>query len=169
MPPEETLAKEVNARSASEAKARGVSLYMGKRPCARRGHLGLRSLNGTCWECKKEGYRSRSNPQVAHEHAKRRAAQLGIAFTITVADVISVWPVDNKCPILGIPLIRKQDGKKGFWDNSPSIDRRNPNGGYVLNNICIMSMRANRLKDNETDPAVFRAVADWLEGQGQIA
>ena len=50
------------------------------------------------------------------------------------------------CPILGIPLFRKKG--RGYADNSPSLDRIKPELGYVTGNVVIVSMRANRIKNN---------------------
>lgn len=50
------------------------------------------------------------------------------------------------CPVLGIEMIVGHTIK----DYSPSIDRINPKGGYTMNNIVIISYRANRLKKDAT-------------------
>lgn len=71
-------------------------------------------------------------------------------FTITPADIEAVYPKDGKCPVLGIDL------------TTPSLDKIIPALGYVPGNIAVISMKANMLKGDETDPEVFRKIADWL-------
>ena len=51
----------------------------------------------------------------------------------------------------------------------PSIDRIIPSLGYVPGNVAVISLAANRIKSDCTDPAVFRRVADWLEEQIRLA
>ena len=106
-----------------------------------------------------------STPEaIFHQVAKARARKVGAPFSISVQDVKDVWPKDGKCPVLGIDLLRNLGG--GPSPNSPSLDRIDPNLGYILGNIAIISMRANLVKSNVTDPNVFRMVADWLERNG---
>ena len=94
------------------------------------------------------------------ESAKRRALKRGIPFTITISDVELVIPKSGLCPILGIEI---RVSKSIATDNSMSLDRIRPELGYVPGNIAVMSNLANRIKTNQTDCAVFRKVADWLE------
>jgi hypothetical protein len=44
-----------------------------------------------------------------------------------------------------------------------SLDRIKPELGYVLGNIAIISHLANTIKQNCTDPEVFRRLADYVE------
>lgn len=79
--------------------------------------------------------------------SKQRARLKGIEHNITVEDVLELYPVDGKCPVFGITL---EFGNAGFRDNSPSIDKIDPNLGYTKDNIQIISWRANRLKVDAT-------------------
>lgn len=74
--------------------------------------------------------------------AKMRAQRFGWAFSIDKSDIV----VPDKCPVLGIPLIvgTKQTS------NSPTLDRINNNYGYVKGNVCVISWRANSLKNDAT-------------------
>lgn len=49
--------------------------------------------------------------------------------------------------MLGIPLFV---GGSGGGDNSASIDRVRPELGYVPGNVVVMSLKANRIKNNAT-------------------
>jgi hypothetical protein len=96
--------------------------------------------------------------------AKRRAKDSNAEFSITPFDVKDVWPTDNKCPILGITLECNPSGKSGPQRQSPSLDRIDSTKGYVKGNIAVISYHANLLKSNESNPAVFEALARWLRG-----
>lgn len=69
---------------------------------------------------------------------RHRAKKSNIPFNITKEDII----IPNYCPILGIPLDRRDR------DHSPSLDKVIPSKGYTKENIAIISMKANRLKNN---------------------
>lgn len=113
---------------------------------------------------------------------------MSIPFTITVEDVEKVFPSDGKCPVLDVPFtvnsgpelvfewatpygqaaalpLMTMRARRGPCDTSPTLDKIRPMKGYVPGNIAVISSRANRIKNNETDPAVFRKVADWLESE----
>lgn len=88
-----------------------------------------------------------------------RAKIQNIPFDLTEEHAWSIFPPDGLCPIFKTKL-KWRDGTKL---NSPSFDRIDPTKGYVQGNVAIISFRANGIKSNVTDPAVFRRLADWLE------
>ena len=72
--------------------------------------------------------------------AKRR----NIDFSLTMTELNELtFPLT--CPILGIPL---RYNKGQAQDNSISIDRIDSSRGYEIENIIVVSWRANRLKNN---------------------
>jgi hypothetical protein len=75
--------------------------------------------------------------------AKWRAQKYSLPFTIDENDI----NITEFCPVLGIPLII---GEGSYNENSPSIDKRIPNLGYIKGNVRIISHRANTLKNNAT-------------------
>ena len=75
---------------------------------------------------------------------RRRALALGLPFSLRPSDIV----VPRVCPVLGFPLIRG-DGR-GRPDQLATIDRIIPARGYVHGNVRIISMRANRLKNNSS-------------------
>lgn len=89
--------------------------------------------------------------------AKNRAKSKGIKFEITEEDLV----IPNYCPVLGIELIWTN---KVIQPNSPSLDRLDPNKGYVKGNVNIISHRANIIKQNANGDEVLR-VAKWLKRQ----
>jgi hypothetical protein len=76
-------------------------------------------------------------------HAKR----LGVPFTLTFEKM--TWPVH--CPVLGMELDYSTGTKGGSnRPNSPSFDQIIPAGGYTDANTIIVSVLANRIKNNAT-------------------
>jgi hypothetical protein len=90
--------------------------------------------------------------------AKSRAEKSGDHFEITVDDIEAVWPADNICPVYGIPL---KQGVRVPTAASPTLDMLDPLGGYVPDNIGILSSRANALKSNADAPTLRRLLA-WI-------
>ena len=78
--------------------------------------------------------------------AKRRALKNNVLFDITFEDLL---PLPERCPVFNMPLNYSGTGdKRGFVDNSPSIDRLIPSLGYTKGNVKIVSWRANRIKSD---------------------
>lgn len=79
----------------------------------------------------------------------------GEDFSIELEDIV----VPDKCPILGIPLEYHRGVKQ---DNSYSLDRIDSSKGYVKGNVWVISLRANRIK-NDSTPQELRLIADKVE------
>ena len=90
---------------------------------------------------------------------KRRAKDAGLEFNLELKDLT----VPERCPIFGTVLERNDDMTKAR-PNSPSVDRIDPNKGYVKGNIAVMSYRANVIKNDGT-AAEHRLIADWIDRQ----
>ncbi len=93
-----------------------------------------------------------------HRLARSRAAKHGETFELTVEDIEAVWPVDNLCPVYGIPL---KQGVGVPSASSPTLDMIDPLGGYTPDNIGVLSSRANALKSN-ADVATLRRLLAWI-------
>jgi hypothetical protein len=116
-----------------------------------RGHWLPRSTKTTCCPmC--QGERHKSNPRHyilmrIKESAKRR----GQVFNLTVDDIV----IPERCPILDIPIEPIASGGFGSGrgartnsDNGASVDRLDPNKGYVKGNVWVISNKANRMKQD---------------------
>ena len=77
---------------------------------------------------------------------KSSAKKRGIEFDLTTEDLDYIG-IPISCPIMGIPL-KWNKGKPR--DNSYSFDRIDSSRGYVRDNIQIISMKANRAKNDLT-------------------
>ena len=87
-------------------------------------------------------------------NAKKRSKDLGLEFNLVREDIV----VPEFCPLLGIPL---RYGKGKLHDNSPSIDRIDPKGGYTKDNIWVVSFRANSIKRNSTIDEFETLLVNW--------
>lgn len=74
-------------------------------------------------------------------------------------DLLSIWPKDNLCPILGIEMVVGNDyGGRG---TSPSLDRIDSSRGYEKDNIQIISCRANIMKSDASEEELV-SFAKWV-------
>jgi hypothetical protein len=92
---------------------------------------------------------------------KKYAKRDGIPFTITFEEVYKL--IQDVCPVLNTPIswgVRK--GQTGSRQNSPSLDKFNPNLGYVPGNVYWISFKANTMKQNATAEEVL-ALANWMK------
>lgn len=99
--------------------------------------------------------------------AKTRAKKNNIPFNIEVSDVL----IPKYCPVLGLELKSTLGTGKGHYgpnDNSPSIDRINPDLGYVKGNVRIISHRANTIKNDATIDELKKVIA-YIEQSLQSA
>lgn len=99
--------------------------------------------NTVCKTCRKplskSQYKNLNHKVKIWHRAKTRATSKGLDFDIQLSDI----EIPDACPVLGVPL-------KINTEYCPSIDRIDPNKGYVKGNVRIISNRANVLKNNAT-------------------
>jgi hypothetical protein len=128
----------------------------------KRNHLAkpeIRAKNRSYWN--HYGKRLRATREgwarVCFKACKWRCRSRGIVFNITVADILTVFPEDCICPVLGQVF---EFGKRSSMN--PSLDRIRPELGYIVGNIAIISMRANLIKQ-DASAEELRLVASWTE------
>jgi hypothetical protein len=112
----------------------------------------------TCRECDKvwqRKYRLDNKEQYLLETARKRAKQKGIDFNITIEDIV----IPDVCPVLGIRLHKDNDET---LDTSPSLDRIDSSKGYIKGNICVISHRANTIK-NYGDIEEHKKVIEYIQ------
>lgn len=169
--------------SMTEARLAGDARYFTGKAC-KYGHIEPRySLNGACVGCHRmwtAAHRSAGKHKIAfrnwytakrqtspeyfvHQAAKRRAKEQRAPFDLTPEDIRGIWPKDNCCPVTGELFSDIRGSGRKRSPNTPSLDKLCPSRGYVVGNIAIISMRANYMKSDVTDPALFRRMAEWLE------
>lgn len=92
--------------------------------------------------------------------AQKRAKDLQIPFNLEISDII----IPEFCPVLGLKLERNKGRKPG--DNSPSLDRITPELGYIKDNVCVISWRANALKKNGTIEE-FEKIINYIKSKNK--
>ena len=80
-----------------------------------------------------------------------KARKNGVPFDLVEDDLL----LPERCPVFGTLMVLAP-GRQN--DQTPSVDRIVPSVGYVRGNIVIVSLRANRLK-NDATPAEMRLLA----------
>ncbi len=103
--------------------------------------------------------------------AAKRAKQVGLPCTSAPWD----FELPSHCPVFGVEL-RYYDGKplppgttqRATAPNSATLDRIDPQLGYVPGNVAIISHRANTLK-NAATPEDLRLLAEWVATAGRPA
>jgi hypothetical protein len=93
--------------------------------------------------------------------AKMRATLKGVAFNLTSNYVESITP--DRCPIFGEPFLFI--GNKTMQPLSASLDRLDPSKGYVEDNVVVISVKANSIKNAYGSKEVL-AVGSWLQQYG---
>ena len=87
--------------------------------------------------------------------AKRR----GLVFDLKPEDIINLVHETKTCPVFGFEL----EHGSNRW-NSPSIDRIDNSKGYTLDNVMVISQKANVAKGSMT-PEELIMFADWVQKQ----
>lgn len=85
-------------------------------------------------------------PREIYNNLKASAKRRKIEFTLDITDIYML-SIPVTCPVLGLTL-HWYRGKA--QDNTPSIDRIDSSLGYLADNIEIISLKANRAKNNLT-------------------
>lgn len=151
----------------TKATELGEKSYFSIRPC-KKGHLSERyTSSGQCMECARQWrttWKEEDPVKYIYQSARSNAERKNIPFKITIEDLREVYPSNNLCPVLGIPM-KMNLGQKHMSDNSPSIDKFDPSMGYVKGNVFIISFLANRIKSNLADSSILRKIADWMDSK----
>ena len=85
---------------------------------------------------------AKRRPEEMLRSARKRAHEMGVEFSITLADIV----IPERCPLLGVS-IHLGVGRSPY---SPSLDRIVPELGYVPGNVWVISHRANTIKSDAT-------------------
>jgi len=87
-------------------------------------------------------------------NAKKRAKNNKLKFNINKEYLMSIYPIDNKCPLLEVPFVKNTT-------KAASLDRIDPNNGYIKGNVQIISHRANTIKNNLTFEEMYLLLYNW--------
>lgn len=89
------------------------------------------------------------------QSAKQRAKKKGLEFCLSLDEV----KFPEYCPVFGVKLT---EGTRQDHQNSPSLDRVDSGKGYTIDNVAIISHRANFVKNRGTAEE-HRRIADWMD------
>ena len=143
-------------------------------------------LKSQCRACCKIAKDNTCQVKKWYQHKKGSAKAKGIPFTIKPQDIPSIevlyrknirgiwtWEATEfptQCPVLSlpkVPYLLDWSGGKRQWEgpnrNAPSLDRMDPDLGYIPGNVMIVSMLANGMKQNAT-PEQLKQFARWCLG-----
>jgi hypothetical protein len=87
-------------------------------------------------------YKRSHREQTALIRAKRRALKCGVPFRLTIE---LLPPIPDTCPVLGVPFAC---GEGRPVPESLTLDRIDPDLGYVPGNVMWLSHRANAMKQD---------------------
>lgn len=124
----------------------------------RKNKNGAFGLNYYCKQCDKSRIYYRDRRKILLNAAKKRAKEKNLDFNLSLNDIV----LPEFCPILGIKLEFNESIVK---DNSYSIDRIDPNKGYIIGNIQIVSFKANTLKNNATIEELEKVISYLKTGE----
>lgn len=96
--------------------------------------------------------RAKNKPRFLWDAAKSRAKKRGLLFKIKISDIV----IPTICPVLGIPIDWRNR------DHAASLDEIVQGRGYVFENVCVISGRANRIK-SDASLAELRALVCYVE------
>jgi len=91
-------------------------------------------------------------------HANKRILKSNLKLDIDENYIKSIWPIDNRCPILNEKFVL---GEKIISDFSPTLDRIDNNKGYVKDNIRVISAKANAVKNKSTLEELKLMLKNW--------
>lgn len=94
-------------------------------------------------------------------YAKYRSKAKGIEYNIDTKYLVSIYPKDGLCPILGYKMEPYQNGKIGQSKFSPSLDRINPRKGYLKGNVEFVCGLANNMMTFAEGPDLIR-FSEWI-------
>jgi hypothetical protein len=99
--------------------------------------------------------------EMMYKNALQRARRDKLPFDIDIEYLKSIKT--DRCPIFDMELSwgKIGEGHKNMSENSPSLDKINPEYGYIKGNVCIISNKANMIKHSVGYEELYK-VADWL-------
>jgi len=108
------------------------------------------------WKNKEAYLKERINN--IHRMAVIRSKKRNLEYSVDEEYLRSIYPKDEFCLILNIPL---KWGDKSDKSNSPSLDRIDSNQGYIKGNLMWISLKANRMKQNSTNEELIK-FSNWI-------
>ena len=99
-----------------------------------------------------------------HRMAVIRSKKRNIKYSVNEDYLRSIYPKDNLCSILNTHM---KWGGQSDKSNSPSLDRIDPDKGYIKGNLMWISLKANRMKQNATDEELIK-FSNWINKEIKV-
>ena len=116
------------------------------------------------WNAKE---RERNPERKMVDSARRRAIIQNVPFTITRKDI----HVPGLCPICQREMMRAV-GQKSHWSLSPTLDKWEPELGYIPGNVWVICMDCNNKKGsmsgNEMIAFGWKLIESWKAGKNSV-
>lgn len=137
----------MNCKTREEAQEAGEATYFTGTPCELSSHLSPRSADtGECVECARVRW-SRVQRHLARSlfrWARQRAKEDNLPFSITMKDI----DVSKECPHCGVAFDFGEH-RRGH-PGTATLDRNDPEKGYVPGNVWVLCGRCNTSKGRRT-------------------
>lgn len=104
----------------------------------------------------RQKWRVENQQEALWKSAKNNAVNKGREFSIIPTDIV----IPEVCPYLGTPITNIQ-GQGRVWTNA-SLDRKDSSKGYTKDNIQVISILANCMKQHATEEQLL-AFAQGVE------
>ncbi len=118
---------------------------------------GKQGRRPNCIECESNLSEDRHRKYLL-DKAKNRAKKKNLPFSLTYKD----FELPTHCPLLGKQL-RRNVGGRNQWDFSPTLDRIDPELGYVPGNVWVVSSLANQIMSDATPETVLRVACIYYK------
>jgi hypothetical protein len=93
-----------------------------------------------------------------------------LQITITMPFLIKLYDQqEGKCAISGRPLSLGAEVLNGFDPNTISLDRKDPNKGYSMDNVQLTTLQVNIAKGRSTDEEFIKMCEDVVANKNQKA
>lgn len=154
--------------SKNEARQRNQRTFFTGKAC-KRGHIAERLVsNSSCVECRKDRWRQENQHDYLKymiRNARARSKKFDIPCTITPDDID--LPTHCPCCLTVLDVRAERTEKTGHSrTNSPSLDRKIPELGYVAGNVAVLCVRCNGLKsgiDGTMIRFLLEYVPEWMQ------
>lgn len=117
----------------------------------------------TCYKCSQLPREERDHKRRLYVSSKISAKKRGLVHTLKRHEI----HLPERCVYFGVKLNYKPKKGKARW-NDPSIDRIDPDAGYVVGNVQVISYLANLMKQNADIPTLVRFARGVLKTHGGV-
>lgn len=136
-------------------------------------------LNNICKECEQKKvlqYRTMTKKGVVAEIIRRKKYECkkkNILYDLDSEFLLKrLEDIDWKCEVTGIPMMAMRSSldekRKGFNLDSISLDRINPDGGYVKDNVRFVLNQVNTFKLNGTDSRMLKIAEAIVKNKNKL-